>query len=295
MIPVGFIGLGLMGQPMAVNLALSGVPLIVWNRTPAKLEPAVSGGAVAASNVEEVFARCETIILMLATPAAIDSVLGRGTPRLPTRVAGKLIINTGTTSPEYSSGLASEICAAGGRYVEAPVSGSRQQAQDSQLVAMVAGEPKDIASARAWLKAICRETFDCGPVPGGLKMKLAVNHFMIVMVTGLVEAFHFADRAGIDCAALREVLAASPMASNVSQVKASKLVSEDWRPQATIADVLKNVDLIANATAAAGASSPLMRTCRELYREAITLDRGGLDMVAVTEAFHRRSAAPDAG
>lgn len=295
MIPVGFIGLGLMGQPMAVNLALSGVPLVVWNRTPTKLEPAITAGAVAATDVEEVFAKCETIILMLAMPAAIDSVLGRGKPQFLTKVAGKLIINTGTTSPEYSSSLASEICAAGGRYVEAPVSGSRQQAQDSQLVAMVAGEPIDIASADALLKEICRETFNCGPVPGGLKMKLAVNHFMIVMVTGLVEAFHFADRAQIDCAALEKVLAASPMASNVSQVKASKLVSEDWQPQATIADVVKNIELIAEATVAAGAPSPLMRTCRELYREAIVLDRGRLDMVAVTEAFHQRGAAPDAG
>lgn len=285
MSPVGFIGLGLMGQPMALNLALSGVPLRIWNRTPGKLAQVLDAGATAAASVDEIFLHCEVVILMLATPAAIDAVLGRADGRLTTRVSGKLIINTGTTAPDYSAALAAAIRAAGGRYVEAPVSGSRQQARERKLVAMVAGDPDGIRTARALLGAICRDTFDCGAVPGGLKMKLAVNHFMIVMVTGLVEAFHFARHAGIDPDALRDVLAASPMASNVSQVKAGKLASGDWQPQATVADVLRNIDLVTDAAGAAGAFAPLLGICRSLYSQGVALNCADLDMVAVSEVL----------
>lgn len=289
--PAGFIGLGLMGQPMAVNLARSAIPLKAWNRTPGKMESVVAVGASVARDIDEVFAECESIFLMLSTSAAIDEVLGRGDERFRKRMSGKRIINTGTVRPEYSAALASDVAAAGGRYVEAPVSGSRQQAQEQRLVAMVAGEAEDVAIARVLLKGTCKETFDCGPVPNALKMKLAVNHFMIVMVTGLVEAFHFARRAGIDVALLREILAESPMASNVSQVKAHKLAARDWQPQAALADVLKNIHLIGEATIAAAALSPLLRTCRELYAAALDMDLGALDMVAVSEAFERLDAA----
>src|SRR3546814_2527880 len=94
-------------------------------------------------------------------------------------------------------------------------------------------------------------------------MKLAVNLFMIVMVSGLVEAFHFAERAGIDPAVLRDVLAVSPMASNVSQVMAGKLAARDWTAQAAISDVLRNVDLVREAVVGSGAAAPLIDSCRE--------------------------------
>jgi 3-hydroxyisobutyrate dehydrogenase len=287
----GFIGVGLMGQPMALNLARSGLPLKVWNRTPEKLEPVIAAGAVPVPDVEEIFASCEAIFLMLSTSEAVDQVLGRGNACFGKRVSGKLIINTATVRPEYSVALAAAIRSAGGRYVEAPVSGSRQQAQERRLVAMLAGEPEDVAHARTLLSHTCKTCFECGPAPNALKMKLAVNLFMIVMVTGLVEAFHFAERAGIDRAALREVLAASPMASNVSQVKAQKLAAGDWSPQAALADVLNNIGLVSEATAAAGAAAPLLRTCGELYARASELRVGALDMIAVNAAFERLAAA----
>jgi 3-hydroxyisobutyrate dehydrogenase len=287
MTATGFIGIGLMGQPMSVNLARAQVDLKVWNRTPEKLAPAIAAGAKSVSDVEEIFSSCESIVLMLSSAAAADVVLGRGDERFRRRVSGKLIINTATVRPEYSVALAAEIKSAGGRYVEAPVSGSRQQAQERRLVAMLAGEAEDVARARDLLRHTCKATFDCGPAPNALKMKLAVNLFMIVMVTGLVEAFHFAERAGIDLEAFRDVLAASPMASNVSQVKAQKLAAKDWLPQAAIADVLNNIDLVGQATVAAGAVSPLLRTCREVFASAKELNLGAQDMVAVREVLDR--------
>lgn len=289
MTEIGFIGLGLMGEPMALNLVGAGVNLLAWNRTPAKLKPIIEAGAEVAASAEEVFDRCETVILMLAAPDATDAVLGRGNDVFERNVRGRLIVNTGTAPPAWSASLAAEVADAGGRYVEAPVSGSRQQAQERRLVAMLSGEPQDVAAARELLDPICHASFDCGAIPGALRMKLAVNLFMIVMVSGLVEAFHFAESAGIDPAVLRDVLAASPMASNVSQVKADKLVARDWAAQAAIADVLKNVDLVREAADGAGATAPLIGLCRELYGSAVADGNGELDMVAVSRVLHRRA------
>jgi len=287
MTEIGFIGLGLMGEPMALNLVGGSLKLLAWNRTPAKLEPIIEAGAEAAASAEEVFDRCGTVILMLAAPGVTDAVLGRGSGDFERKVRGKLIVNTGTAPPAWSASLAAEVADAGGRYVEAPVSGSRHQAQERRLVAMLSGEPQDVAAARELLDPICHAIFDCGAIPGALRMKLALNLFMIVMVSGLVEAFHFAERAGIDPAVLRDVLAASPMASNVSQVKADKLVARDWAAQAAIADVLKNVDLVREAARGWGATAPLIGLCRELYGSAVADGNGGLDMVAVSSVLHR--------
>lgn len=275
---------------MAVNLASSGLGILAWNRTPAKLDPVVEAGAEAATSAEEVFDRCETVILMLATPAATDSVLGRGGEAFARNVRGRLIVNTGTAPPAWSAGIAAEVARAGGRYVEAPVSGSRQQARERRLVAMLSGDSRDVAAAQALLEPICRATFDCGAIPGALRMKLAINLFMIVMVSGLAEAFHFAERAGIDPALLRDILAASPMASNVSQVKADKFAARDWEAQAAITDVLKNIDLIRDAVAGSGAVAPLIDVCRDLYGAAAASGDGGLDMIAVGGVLRQRAA-----
>ncbi|MFJ7150721.1 NAD(P)-dependent oxidoreductase [Streptomyces sp. NPDC100445] len=288
--PVGFIGLGVMGRPMALRLASAGTPLVVWNRTPERAAELRAAGAEVAADPAGVFARAETVLLMLADGAAVDTVLGRGTPALADRVAGRTVVHMGTTSPEYSRALEEEIRAAGGRYVEAPVSGSRVPAEQGQLVAMLAGEPDAVTAVRPLLEPMCRETFLCGPAPGALLMKLSVNLFLITQVTGLAEAFHFAERQGLDRALFLEVLDAGPMASAVSRMKAPKLREGDFSVQAAALDVLKNNRLIAEAARAAGLASPLLDVCHSLFQETVAGGHGGADMVAVVRAIEARTA-----
>lgn len=288
---VGFIGLGVMGQPMALNLARAGTPLLVFNRTPERCAPLRAAGAAVAESAAEVFARSGTVFLMLADEAAVDEVLGRGRPDFGARVAGRIVVHMGTTSPDHSAGLRDEILAAGGEYVEAPVSGSRVPAEQGELVAMLAGDEDATALVRPLLAPMCGATFACGAVPGALLMKLAVNLFLITMVTGLTEAFHFADRHGLDHDLLREVLDAGPMASAVSKVKAPKLRSRDFTAQATATDVLKNNRLIAEAARSAALASPLLDVCHALYGETVAQGHGAEDMVAVVQALESRTAA----
>ncbi|MDC2954252.1 NAD(P)-dependent oxidoreductase [Streptomyces gilvifuscus] len=288
---VGFVGLGVMGQPMALNLARAGTPLVVWNRTPARCEPLRAAGAEVAAGPAEVFERAGTVILMLADETAVDTVLGRGGPDFAMRVAGRTVVHMGTTSAEYSGGLREDIREAGGRYVEAPVSGSRVPAERGELVGMLAGDADAVAAVRPLLAPVCREMFDCGSVPGALLMKFSVNLFLITMVTGLTEAFHFADRHGLDRRLLRDVLDAGPMASAVSRVKGAKLLDRDFTVQAGAADVLKNNRLIAEAARKADLASPLLDVCHALFGETVEQGHGGQDMVAVLRAIERRSGA----
>lgn len=287
---VGFIGLGVMGRPMARRLVSAGTPLVVWNRTPGRAAPLRAAGASVAADADGVFARCDVVLLMLADETAVDAVLGRGTPALAARVAGRTVVHMGTTSPEYSHALEADVRAAGGRYVEAPVSGSRVPAQEGRLVAMLAGEADAVEAVRPLLAPLCRETFVCGPAPGALLMKLAVNLFLITLVTGLTEAFHFAERQGLDRGLFLEVLDAGPMASGVSRMKAPKLRERDFAVQAAALDVLKNNRLIARAARRARLASPLLDVCHALFEETVAQGYGGEDMVAVLRAIETRTA-----
>jgi 3-hydroxyisobutyrate dehydrogenase len=288
---VGFIGLGKMGQPMALNLAAAGTPLIVWNRSPEACEPLRAAGASVAASPQEVFARAQTVILMLINEAATDAVLGRGTPAFAGMVAGRTVVCMGSNAPDYSRGLAADIRAAGGAYVEAPVSGSRKPAEMGRLVGLLAGEPKDIERVRPFLEPICHVMVDCGPVGNGLLMKLAVNLFLNQMLLALVEAAHFAERNGLDLRKFKEAIDAGQMASDVTRVKLPKLVERDFSAQAALHDVLNNERLITAAAQEVGMASPLLEVGLQLYGEAVAAGGGNLDMAAVIQALEARTRA----
>ena len=120
-------------------------------------------------------------------------------------------------------------------------------------------------------------------------MKLSVNLFLISLVTGLAEAVHFGDRHGLDLNQFVAVLNAGQMASDVSRVKASKLVGRDFAVQATISNVLENNRLIAEAAREAGVASPLLDVCHALNGETRALGFGDADMAAVFKAIEARS------
>ena len=283
----GFIGLGNMGAAMALNLARAGFALVVWNRTPDKMTAlrAAEGRVEIATSAEDVFAQAPVVILMLAHSAALDAVLARTTPAFCAMVRGRTVINMGTTAPTYSAGLQADIVAAGGRYVEAPVSGSRVPAEQGRLIGMLAGDPQAISSLDPLLQPLCERTFYCGRVPDAMHMKLAVNLFLITMVAGLAEATHFAQHTRVDLSVLRSIIDAGPMASKVSSLKLAKMIANDYAVQASIADVLMNATLIFDAARAAGVASPLLDGSRDLLARADQLGHGAADMAAVILAL----------
>ncbi len=288
---IGFVGLGVMGQPMALNLARAGTRLVVWNRSPAAADPLREAGAAVATSVEEVFERTRIVILMLVNEAVLDEVLQRGTPAFAKLVSGHIVVSMGSNPPDYSRGLAAEIVAAGGRYVEAPVSGSRKPAEMGQLVSLLGGDPDAVVEVRPLLAPMCRETILCGPVGNALLMKLAVNLYLCTTLAGLAEAAHFASRNGLDLSTFQAAIDSGPMASDLTRVKIPKLIAGDFSVQAATADAFNSTNLIAQAARTAGMASPVLDLCRELYGESVELGNGRLDMSSVLKAIEARTAA----
>ncbi|GAA2489025.1 NAD(P)-dependent oxidoreductase [Terrabacter carboxydivorans] len=285
---VGFIGLGIMGAPMAANLLRAGTELSVWNRSPEAAARLGWQGARVLGSPAAVFAECDVVLLMLADEAAVDSVLRRGTPELDAMVRGRTVVALGTTSPTFSAGLEQDVVAAGGRYVEAPVSGSRVPAERGELVGLVAGVEDAVEPVLPLLRGMCRTVVRCGPVPAGLGTKLAVNLYLCTMVAGLAEAYHLAGALDLDLVAFQQVLDSGPMASAVSTLKLAKLLERDFDAQAAVRDVHTNTRLVADAARSVGAASPLLDVTRELFGAAEDSGAGALDMVAVVTALEQR-------
>lgn len=280
---VGFIGIGRMGLPMAMRVQAAGIPLTVWNRTPWKCAPLAARGAVVATSLDDLFARCEVVMVMLLDQPAVDAVLERGSAAFATRMKGRTLVMLGTTSAAFSHELEMEVRAAGGCYVEAPVSGSRGPAEEGTLIGMLAGDPDAVGGIESLLAPLCRQVVRCGAVPNALRLKLAVNHYLIVLVAALAEAAFAAEASGVDMALFRSVLDAGPMASAVSRSKLDKLIEGNFSAQAAIRDVAQIAGLVCGQVHAAGAATPLIDASALLFRNAIDRGLAELDMIAVRQ------------
>lgn len=288
---VGFLGLGLMGEPMATNLLARGFEVVVWNRSEPATERLRRAGARRADTALAALAQCPVTIEMLASEAVIQAVLDPGGDAFAEAIRGRGLIHMSTTAPAYSAELGSRVQAAGGWYVEAPVSGSRTPAQQGALVAMVAGDPDRIDSVTPVLQAMCRLVLRCGTPPAATTMKLAVNTYLVSVVTALAEAWHFADRQGLDLAVFADAIRSGQMCSPIAAVKLDKLLTGDFAAQAALWDVLKNSQLITDAARGASIHLPLLSAGHALLADAVAAGLGDQDMVGVVQALPLREAA----
>ena len=158
-------------------------------------------------------------------------------------------------------------------------------AASGTLVAMLAGEDRVLERVEPLLAPLTAAVVRCGDVPRALETKLAVNTFLIGVVTALAESVAFAERLGVDTAVLRSILDAGPMASAVSRGKLAKLADGDRTAQAGLSDVLYNNRLILDAASLRGMHLPLMSVCAELLATAEAAGLGETDMISVVDAI----------
>lgn len=282
---LGLLGIGTMGSAMATRLLRAGHELVVWNRSAGRCAPLVALGARQAASVDALFESAPVVLMSLLDASAIDAVLGRAERGFAQRLYDRTLVNLGTTSAAYSAGLEDAVVRVGGRYVEAPVSGSRAPAERGALVGMLAGHAPVVATVRPLLDPLCARVLDCGPVPGAMRMKLAVNHYLVTLVAALGEAVQAATAAKVDLQVLREALNAGPMASDVSRLKLDKLLLGDYSPQASIHDAGKIAQLSLAQAREGGASAPLLDRCVGLYQAAERAGWRELDMIAATRGL----------
>ncbi|KAL2838961.1 putative NAD binding NADP oxidoreductase coenzyme F420-dependent [Aspergillus pseudoustus] len=284
---VGFLGLGVMGLPMARNLARR-FPLIVWNRSASKYAAIQDTDASIAETPVQVAEQSDIIFIMLLDGPAIESILSDDFKRA---LRGKTIINSTSVLIPFSINLADIISDAGGDYIEMPVSGSKLPAEHGQLLGLIAGDPEVADRVRPFLKPITNATVYCGPVGSGLKAKYAVNTFATITAVGVAESMNFARAIGLDQEAFGQILNVCPMASAYSRMKVPKIQNEDWTPQATIKISDYSSQLIRAAAAETNTRLPLLQACVEIQEEAIKDGIGDEDMIAIVKTISKRSDA----
>lgn len=274
---VGFIGLGTMGTPMALNIARQ-LPLTVWNRSESRYPLLRKAGAQIAASPVALLQHTDYVFTMLFDEKAFQSVFDQD---FKSRLAGKTIINTSSVSTRFSQNLANQVHSAGGNYVEMPVSGSKVPAEQGQLVGMIAGDPIIAEKIKPLVAHITKDAIYCGEIGMGLKTKYAVNLYLITMTAGLAESMALARAQGLDIQAFGSVLDAGPMASPYSKLKIAKMVDQDWSAQAAVKDCYNLTQLIDAASEEAQAHSPIIRLTASLYKQAIEKGLGENDMIAV--------------
>ncbi|KAF3072736.1 hypothetical protein V8C43DRAFT_246384 [Trichoderma afarasin] len=274
---VGFLGLGVMGTPMALNLCRR-FPTTVWNRTASKCAALVQAGAGLGQTPAKVVEQSDVIFTMMFDGPAIRSVIDDDFRKA---LRGKTLVNTSSVSVEFSQSLAKEVQEAGGKFIEMPVSGSKVPAETGNLVGMMAGDQAECERIRPFVEPITSAAVYCGPIGAGLKTKYAVNIFLITVTAGLAESMNLARAQGLNLEAFSSVLDAGPLASAYSKIKLAKMAKQDWSAQAAVKDCYNSTELIRTAAKAAEAKTPLIQVCNSLYKQAIDSGLEEEDMIAV--------------
>ena len=219
MIKYGFLGIGIMGKAMAVNLLNAGFDLTVWNRTAEKCAPLVKLGAKQGKTAADVVAGCDITFGMVSDPAAANSLCFSKDGVLEGISAGKSYIDVSTVDTGTSISIHNAIKEKGGRFLEAPVSGSKQPAEDGTLVFLCSGDASLYKDAEPALDIMGKKSFYFPQIGQGAQMKLVINMIMGTMMTAFAEGLALGDKAGLQKTDIIDVIAQGAINNPMFQLK----------------------------------------------------------------------------
>lgn len=278
---VGFIGLGIMGRPMARNLLKAGYPLVVHNRSRAPVEELVAAGARAAASPRDVAAQCEVLITMLPNSPDVEQVaLGPGGIAEGAR-QGLIFVDMSTISPIVTQKVGQALAVRGVRMLDAPVSGGEKGAIDGTLSIMVGGERAVFDAVLPIFQTLGKTITYLGPLGFGGFTKLANQIIVAVNLTALGEALTLARKAGLDRELTLKALAGGLAGSRCLEQKAANYVSNTYAPGFRVDLHFKDLGLIMEAARALGVPLPTTAVVQELFNALRVKGRGGLDHSAV--------------
>ncbi|HEY6837756.1 MAG TPA: NAD(P)-dependent oxidoreductase [Geobacteraceae bacterium] len=220
----GFIGLGIMGNAMATNLVKAGFTVNVWNRSPEKAAPLVALGARFAGTPQAVVEASSITFTMLADPTAAEAVCFGKYGVLDGMSAGKGYVDMSTVDAATARKIGAAVTAKGGRFLEAPVSGSKKPAEEGTLIILTAGERGLFEEAAPALERMGKKILYLGDVGNGANMKLVVNMVMGGMMAIFSEGLALGSEAGLDPAAILEVLDAGALANPMFKLKGGAMI-----------------------------------------------------------------------
>ena len=288
---VGFIGLGIMGAPMALNLMKAGHMMFVQTRSkvPAEL---VDGGATLCTSAEEVAKRADVIITMLPDTSNVEDVLfgARGVaaglkPALGGNGQPKLVIDMSSISPMATKKMAERIHALGGEYLDAPVSGGEVGAKAASLTIMVGGLDSSFERARPLLEALGKNITHVGGHGDGQTTKVANQIIVALNIEAVAEALLFASKAGADPAKVRQALMGGFAASRILEVHGERMVKRSFNPGFRIALHQKDLGLALQGAREMGLSLPHTASAAQLMQVCAAHGLAGLDHSALCRSL----------
>jgi 3-hydroxyisobutyrate dehydrogenase len=283
---IGFIGLGLMGRPMAANLLKAGFPVTVWNRTRARTQDLTQQGAEVAATPREAAAAADVLISMVSDPLALEEVLWAGGALEGLR-RGSTYIDSSTVAPTLARRIAAACSDRGAEFLDAPVTGGTWGAEKGELVFMVGGNAETLKRMEPVLSAMGKQWFHLGPHGAGQTVKLAMNMILALEVDALAEALALVTGAGLPGKRLIEVLQSSMARATVLDVKAPMMLEENYAPSFPLRLMHKDLGLALDLANQLGVPLPATAAAREIYNGVKGAAKEDLDYAAVARFWQK--------
>jgi 2-hydroxy-3-oxopropionate reductase len=274
---VGFIGLGIMGRPMAKNLLKAGYPLLVHSRSPGPVDEMVAAGAKAGASPREVASQVDLLITMLPNSPDVELVALGKNGIIEGARGGLLYADMSTISPIVSQRVGTALAQKGVRMLDAPVSGGEKGAIDAALSIMVGGAKADFEAALPVFQAMGKTITHLGPLGAGGFTKLANQIIVAVNLTALGEALTLARKAGLDRELTLKALGGGLAGSKCLEQKTPNYVSGSYKPGFKVDLHYKDLGLIMEAARALGVPLPATAVVQELFGALRVKGQGGLD------------------
>jgi 3-hydroxyisobutyrate dehydrogenase-like beta-hydroxyacid dehydrogenase len=288
---VGLIGLGLMGQPIGMNLVKAGYPLTVWNRTTSRANELVALGATLARSPKDVAVASDVLITIVSDPPALESVLwganGKDSGALAGLKPGSTYLDSSTVSPALARKIASACTERKVHFLDAPVTGGDWGAKKGELIFMVGGEAETLKAVEPILGVLGKRWFHLGPNGAGQTIKLAMNLILALEVDALAEALALVTGAGLRGEGLVEVMQSSMARSGVLDVKAPNLLKGEYKPSFSMRLMHKDLSLALDLGNQIGVALPATAAARETYNFVNGSTKEELDYSAVMKFWRR--------
>jgi 3-hydroxyisobutyrate dehydrogenase-like beta-hydroxyacid dehydrogenase len=291
---IGFIGTGLMGEPMALHLVKAGYRVKAWNRTPSKLQALIAAGAETSANAESAASDVFAVICMLGDGPACDAVFFGDGAAAAAMSSGSTLVVMSSIPVATAVEQARKCAALGVHYLDAPVSGGQRGAQEANLAIMAGGTEVDFARVREILAIMGRPVL-VGRVGCGQLAKIANQMIVACTIATVSEAFVLAERGGADPARVREALAGGFADSPILRQHGQRMIRGDFKPGGPAKWQLKDTQTAVALAGSLGLSLPVIGLVDSLFQDMIDHSDGELDHSGLIREVRRRNGLPAAG
>ena len=276
-----FLGLGIMGTAMARNLLKAGYPVTIWNRSPGKTEELEQLGARRAISPAAAMAECDITFAMLADPAAAREVCFGNHGVLSATTTGKGYVDFSTVDATTSREIGGAITARGGRFLEAPVSGSKKPAEEGTLIILTAGDRTLYDEVLPPLEKLGKKILYLGEVGNGARMKIVVNMIMGGMMAALCEGIALGEKGELNVSDILQVLDAGALANPLFRLKGGGIMADSYTTAFPLKHMQKDLRLALELGDEVVQPLPCTATVNELFKGAKRAGLGEEDFSAL--------------